>query len=67
MAQIVVVAATVPGPPTRRRELRLDDAVAGGQPVRALDRDELAELRKLDARYADCAGETCPKKFYPAR
>ncbi|MFE6649619.1 sulfatase-like hydrolase/transferase, partial [Nocardioides sp. NPDC057772] len=27
---------------------------------------ELAELRQLDKKYASCAGETCPKEFYPA-
>ncbi|MGH3350224.1 MAG: sulfatase family protein [Nocardioides sp.] len=28
--------------------------------------DELAELRKLNEKYATCAGDSCPKKFYPA-
>ena len=28
--------------------------------------DELAELRGLSKKYADCAGDTCPKEFYPA-
>ncbi|MEI7055522.1 sulfatase-like hydrolase/transferase [Nocardioides sp. CCNWLW239] len=28
--------------------------------------DELAELRSLSEKYADCAGDTCPKEFYPA-
>lgn len=28
--------------------------------------DELAELRGLSEKYADCAGDTCPKEFYPA-
>ena len=28
--------------------------------------DQLAELRGLSEKYADCAGDTCPKEFYPA-
>lgn len=28
--------------------------------------DDLAELRALDKKYAKCAGDTCPKEFYPA-
>ena len=28
--------------------------------------DELAEMRGLNEKYRDCAGESCPKKFYPA-
>lgn len=28
--------------------------------------DELAELRNLDEKYRNCAGDSCPKDFYPA-